>query len=279
MAGQRRIEERERRFRKWKRSAAGRLSLSVVLACAPIVSAKAGLLDFASPGLAWSATAVRTASERVADVEQTTRNRIARDCLTHCVSIERAWSALLAAARAHAELDHMPDLSLVAVQHDDIEAQSLPGGQVVVGEPFIRRRGLTEPEIAFVLAHEIAHVLHQHERQLLTSALALLPRDVPRTVGDVYVEMDFNMSLLRSLEVVMYQAEFEADETAMYLTALAGYEPSDTLRFLETENAMERTTARVLSTHPSAASRLESARRSLPLALRLTEHGRQQRAD
>ena len=149
----------------------------------------------------------------------------------------------------------------------------------MLSESFVRHRELTESQVAFVLAHEIAHVMHQHERQLLTAALALLPRDVARTVGDVYAEMDFNMSLLRSLEVVMHQGEFEADETAMYLTALAGYEPSDTLRFLESERASERVSKPVLSTHPSAESRLEAAHRSMPLARRMAEHGKRLRGE
>jgi Zn-dependent protease with chaperone function len=233
------------------------------------------VLDFASPGLAWTAAAVSSASES-SSAPRPAAQRLA--CVTHCASIGRPWAALLAAARRHADLDHAPNWQLDVVQRDDIEAQALPGGRVVLSESFVRRRALTESQIAFVLAHEIAHVLHQHERQLLTAALALLPREVPRTVADVYVEMDFNISLFKSLEVVMQQAELEADETAIYLAALAGYGPSDTLRFLEAEDRhTERDAASFVATHPSAATRLQQARRSLPLALRLAEHARQRR--
>ncbi|MBX3605419.1 MAG: M48 family metalloprotease [Piscinibacter sp.] len=239
--------------------------------------AQEALLDFASPGLAWTAAAVRTASESAAPPEFGSAATSAGGCVTHCAEIGRIWGELLAAARAHARLDQAPDWQLGVVQDDAVEAQSLPGGRVVLGEPFVRARALPEAQIAFVLAHEIAHVLHQHERHLLTAALALLPRDVPRTVADVYVEMDFNLALLRRLEVVMHQAELEADETALYLTALAGYPPADSLGFLETEAAGERPVAHVVSTHPAASVRLERARRFLPLAERLADYGQRQR--
>ena len=124
-----------------------------------------------------------------------------------------------------------------------------------------------------MLAHEAAHTLLEHERQALTAALSLLPRNVSRTVADIYVEFGFNIAIVRLLEPVMHQAELEADEVGLQLAALAGYPPTAQLRFMENEAAVDTSGAAVVSTHPTAASRLARLRGQLPLAERIYEHG------
>jgi predicted Zn-dependent protease len=143
----------------------------------------------------------------------------------------------------------------------------------VLSEAFVRRRDLDDAQLAFVIAHEAAHTLLEHERQTLTAALALLPRNVPRTVDDVYVEFGFNIAVLRLLEPVMQQAELEADEVGLQLASLAGYLPEAQLRFLEVEAAGEKPADAVVVTHPTAASRLARLRSQLPLAERIYELG------
>ena len=155
------------------------------------------------------------------------------------------------------------------VRLPDVDALALPGGQVIVSESFIDQRALSDDALAFVLAHEMAHSLLEHERQALTFARLLLPRDVPRTVSDMYTEIDYNFALLQAMEPVLHQGELEADELGLLLASVAGFAPDRQLAFIEREAAEDARRRPLLSTHPSPQLRLEKLRASLPLARRL----------
>ena len=73
--------------------------------------------------------------------------------------------------------------------------------------------------LAFVLAHEMIHSILEDERQALTYAQLLLPRQIVRSVTDMYVEIELNASLLMAMEPVMQQGEYEADELGMLLAS------------------------------------------------------------
>ena len=79
--------------------------------------------------------------------------------------------------------------------------------------------------LAFVLAHEMIHSILEDERQALTYAQLLLPRQIVRSVTDMYVEIELNASLLMAMEPVMQQGEYEADELGMLLASAAGFDP------------------------------------------------------
>jgi len=96
----------------------------------------------------------------------------------------------------------------------------------------------------------------------------LLPRDVPRSVRDMYTEMDFNFGLLMAMEPVMHQGEFEADELGLLLASVAGFAPRRQLAFIEGEVAAAGRRP-LLSTHPTPQARLDRLRAALPLAERL----------
>jgi Zn-dependent protease with chaperone function len=97
----------------------------------------------------------------------------------------------------------------------------------------------------------------------------LLPRDVPRTVRDMYTEMDYNFALLKAMEPVMQQGEYEADELGLLLASVAGFVPERQLAFLEAEAAEDTGGQALVSTHPPARARLDRLRTALPLARRL----------
>ncbi|MEO7853653.1 MAG: M48 family metalloprotease [Rubrivivax sp.] len=151
----------------------------------------------------------------------------------------------------------------------DVEALALPAGQVLISEDFIDRHTPTDETLALVLAHEMAHSVLEHERKALTFARLLLPRQVPRTVRDMYVEMDFNLGLLRAMEPVLQQGEFEADELGLLMASAAGFAPAAQLHFLIREASLPPGPTPVVATHPNAAHRLDQMRLRLPLAQRL----------
>ena len=230
-------------------------------------------------GLAWMASEVEQAGASAAtSVLRKAAGAEGDRCRTHCEAITRVWLRLGAVIRAQQEGWHHPFvLSLHIVQSDDVSAFSVPDGTLVLSEDFVRRREFDDAQLAFVLAHEASHVLLEHERQALTAALSLLPRNVSRSVDDIYVEFGFNISVIKLLEPVMHQAEYEADEVGLQLAALAGYEPAEQLRFMEIEAQAEAPLAAVVSTHPTAKSRLARLQTRLPLAERVFEYGVQHR--
>jgi predicted Zn-dependent protease len=150
----------------------------------------------------------------------------------------------------------------------EVEAQALPGGPVVISESFVDQQALSDPALAFVLAHEMAHVILEHERQALSFALLLLPRQIVRSVRDMYVEMDYSLSLLKRMEPVMQQGEFEADELGLLMASAAGFDPDLQLVYLEQECSADTERRGLVATHPPACERLNTLKMLLPLARR-----------
>ncbi|MFM2447787.1 MAG: hypothetical protein RIS44_237 [Pseudomonadota bacterium] len=232
--------------------------------------ASAQTLTYEPVGLAWTAREVEQASLGSLQtlVQRATREQ-KMGCARYCKRLNRIFTRLLPHARAQSLAALRRDWSLTVVRLPGVDAMALPGGQIIVSEDFIRANRLSDESIAFVLAHEMAHSILEHERQALTVARMLLPREVNRTVDDIYVEMSFNHALFKALEPVMQQGELEADELGLLLAAKAGYAPDKQITFIAREAAREIPAKPLVATHPTAKQRLEKLRERLPLARRL----------
>jgi predicted Zn-dependent protease len=236
----------------------------------PTAPAFAQTLSYEPVGLAWTAREVEQAS---LGSLQTLTQRATREkklgCQRHCKRLTRIFNRLLPHARAQSLAALRRDWSLTVVRLPGVDAMALPGGQIIISEDFIRANRLSDESIAFVLAHEMAHSILEHERQALTVARMLLPRDVNRTVDDIYTEMAFNHALFKALEPVMQQGELEADELGLLLAAKAGYAPEKQIAFIAREAAREIPLRPLVATHPTAKQRLQKLQERLPLAQRL----------
>lgn len=254
-----------------------RMLLSAVALLLAVHAAQARLVSFVEPslGLAFTETEVMAHAQgtRTALLERL-RNEGQLGCVAHCVALERVWAQLLPVIRFQ-RTGRLAEVELVVVTSPDVNALSFPDGTIVISEAFIDRMRLEPAQLAFVLAHEAAHVLLQHERQTLTSMLALIPSRAQRTPQDVYTEMEFNyFAMADAMQLVFHQVEREADELGLQLAALAGHAPLAQLRFLE-RSLQQGGGQSMVSTHPAMASRLEGLRALLPLAQRILEVGRQ----
>ncbi len=113
---------------------------------------------------------------------------------------------------------HLPYTFTVLPDHNMINAFSLPGGPVYIGEGMLELM-MSEDELASVLAHEIEHIDHYHcvERVQLEAKLKNLNLDV--------------LGALLQIPLDLWQAgyhkdeEFEADREGMYLAVQSGYSP------------------------------------------------------
>lgn len=224
--------------------------------------------------LGWSAAEVARAG--TATLQQAVERAAREDglgCALHCERLGRIFQRLVTQAREQTPRAATLPWSLTVLRLPGEAAFALPDGQIVISETLIDDRGLSDAALAFVLAHEMAHAILEHERQLLTVGRQLLPRQVERSVRDMYVEFEHNFGLLRTLEPVLHQGEFEADELGLLLAALAGFAPQRQLEFMQNEVAEHDGQRPLAATHPAPMERLERLAERLPLARRLHEVG------
>ena len=228
-------------------------------------------LAYEPKGLSWSSSEVGWATANNLDQELANAELVGLSgCSRHCERLERVFTTLVAEARTQSPLADTLPWKLDVVRLPGIEAMALPAGRILVSEPFIERIAPSDETLAFVLAHEMAHIILEHERQILSFAYMLLPRGVTRSVRDVYVELDYNFALLKQAEWVMQQGEFEADELGLLLASQAGFPPNGQLAYMEQEVAQcNDDRPPLIATHPPASLRLERLRERMPLAWRV----------
>ncbi len=138
------------------------------------------------------------------------------------------------------------------IASDELNAYSTPGGYVFVTSAALRSMG-DEAELAGVLAHEIAHISERHivrELQLRgkdkssAASLAVLIGGASETAG-----VAFNQAVDKAMEILFRDGyrredEIQADRLATITAALAGYDPSAFLSYLETVGKQKGTVGR-----------------------------------
>jgi predicted Zn-dependent protease len=162
---------------------------------------------------------------------------------------------------------HRFDVSTVS--DDQPTAFALPGGFIFVAESLVTLCGRDQDELAFVVAHEMAHVIRRHaidrilsQKILSVASLASPGRGVLgpwiRRVGLKWLETAYSRD-----------NELEADELGARLVRAAGYDPTAAIRLLERLGRLEQGPARLLgaylSTHPPVKDRITSLRLALKL--------------
>ena len=113
---------------------------------------------------------------------------------------------------------HMPYSFTVLPDHNMLNAFSLPGGPVYIGEGMLDLM-TNEDELASVLAHEVEHIDHYHcvERVQVEARLKKLNLEIVGAL--VQIPLDFWEAGYHKDE------EFEADREGMYLAVHSGYSP------------------------------------------------------
>lgn len=256
------------RMRRWPGHA---LALFALVTASPADAAdRWPQLAYQPVALGWSAAEVeRATTGNIAPIVQRAQRDGQLGCRQSCERLPRVFERLVALARQQTPRASELAWSITVVRTPGVEAMALPGGQVLVSEAFVQASAPDEETLAFVLAHEMAHSILEHERQTLHFARMLLPGNVPRSVADMYAEIDYNFALLKSLEPVLQQGEFEADELGLLLASAAGFDPRRQLAFAEREAGRADRPEPLVRTHPPARQRLERLQQRLPLALRL----------
>jgi predicted Zn-dependent protease len=113
---------------------------------------------------------------------------------------------------------HLPYTFTVLPDHNLINAFSLPGGPVYIGEGMLDLM-MSEDELASVLGHEVEHIDHYHcvERVQWEAKLKSLNLEVLGALLQIPIELwhaGYNKD-----------EEFEADREGMFLAVQSGYSP------------------------------------------------------
>ena len=158
------------------------------------------------------------------------------------------------------------EFSFESLRRGGTNAFALPGGFVFITRGLLEACGRDRDELAFVLAHEIGHVLRGHalERLVGRSALAGVIRALPAAGMLGRLAGRPSLSLLTSSH--SREQEYEADSLGIRLSVAAGFDPAGSSRFLERLVRPEGLPAAgYLASHPDPEARvrrIEEARRA-----------------
>ncbi len=152
------------------------------------------------------------------------------------------------------------------VAEKEENAFALPGGFLFVSRPLYDSFAGNDDEIAFVLAHEMGHVVRSHAfNRILTSEIArVLSRGGP--IGGALRPLV--AQLVRKLVAEGYsrRQELEADRFAVRLTRAAGYRPEagvQLFRRLDSGTRAPGGMAAFFSSHPPFPVRIQRIRKAL----------------
>ena len=144
------------------------------------------------------------------------------------------------------------------VEAADPNAFALPGGFIFVTDSILERCGRDQAETAFVLAHEMAHVVCRHcmERMLANSLFSTLSRTLsPRNAAGAWLRQ---MGVKFLTSAYSRDNEQEADEFAVLLARAAGFEPRAGARLLGrlAKQGTTRPLAAYFGSHPPLDERI-----------------------
>ena len=161
------------------------------------------------------------------------------------------------------------------ILEDDINAFALPGGYIYL------YKGLydsleTDDEIAFVLAHEIAHIVARHSVKRMQASwganLLLLGTTQVKSNGNISAAAGV-MTILNTIFSGYSQAdEIIADSLAVKYTSAAGYDAKVGIKVMRTLEEKSRDIIRqqaYFRSHPFIAQRIRNIKEKLSIPLDL----------
>ena len=147
-------------------------------------------------------------------------------------------------------------------------AFALPGGFIFISRPILELCQWDKSEVAFILAHEMAHVIRRHaiERIVANSAVSVASRAAPvrgvlggwlRTAGVRFLQTAYSRD-----------HELEADRLGVRLVMAAGFEAEGSMRLLARLAALKKAPnplalGEYFSTHPTSDVRIQSIQQYL----------------
>jgi len=160
------------------------------------------------------------------------------------------------------------------IKSNEMNAFAMPGGKIAFFTgimPVLK----TDGGIAFVMGHEIGHVIGGHHAETASSQnlagfLMLGKKAIDGIVGGAVVSDELAQQGL-SLGLLKFSRtqEYEADKYGMIFMAMAGYNPEEAIKVQE--RMAEKGSGKgsdFLSTHPSSDKRIQALKDFLPEAMK-----------
>jgi predicted Zn-dependent protease len=167
----------------------------------------------------------------------------------------RQWGQQLVAQLPHTNRH----FHFETLQTDTPNAFALPGGYIFVGQSLLDLCRRNPGEVAFVLAHEMAHVIHRHAWDRLVNQSMLQAASLA-TAASGPLGRWLRQNGLQLLQTAhSRRCEWEADATAIDLTRKAGFDRDAGIRLLERIEQMGPQSTGLgtyFSSHPPPAERI-----------------------
>lgn len=145
---------------------------------------------------------------------------------------------------------------------DQVNAISLPGGWIYLTTGMVTKIGGDDNMLAFVIAHEAAHVALRHAAIELEDAVGqddlidLLTEGKYQDVANIALQLDQASH--------SHEDEYQADRYAIKFSTEAGYDPKGALRFFDLMQQSQDTDKPAwLDTHPLTKSRIMRAEQDI----------------
>ncbi len=168
---------------------------------------------------------------------------------------------------------------MTVAKSKELNAWAMPGGKMMVYTGLVDQLGLSDPEIATVIGHEMAHALKEHSKSsqgfsIATGMvaefgkIALSTQGISTNLGGIDM-VDFARDLALDKPFSRHH-EAEADEIGLMLMAQAGYNPSSAPNvWTKMTKVAGDSGISLFSTHPSNAERQANLQRLLPQAMQI----------
>jgi Zn-dependent protease with chaperone function len=251
--------------------------LVLLLIAVPGLAPAQGLLDFRRD-LAFEAGAIEAIAERAYRARLQTL--AAADQLDTDTALLRRLRDLLARLQPAARRER-PEAAAMAWELHTCSrcgenASAMAGGKLLVGEEFVTALAFSDDELAYLLAHEMGHVLAEHTREFATTARFFLGNGRNRDYWDIQNELDESIAENLRMAPLFAQQELEADYIGFVLGARSGFDPEAMprmLRKLHPATPLEPELAPAFSFHPAAGDRQQRAQAMLETARRIRALG------
>lgn len=152
--------------------------------------------------------------------------------------------------------------SVEAIESDEINAFALPGGPTYYYTGLMDRMS-EDPELAFIVGHELSHIEHEHQRRAINNAV-VASTAASVLLGDSSDLLNFAANVMYTLWSRGYgrDQEREADAEGVRMMARAGFQPRAALDALEKLGGGSQSgLTEWLATHPSTPERIQRLER------------------
>jgi predicted Zn-dependent protease len=155
---------------------------------------------------------------------------------------------------------------MTAIETDRPTAFALPGGFIFIARSLMQLCNRNKDDIAFVLAHEMAHVIRRHAIERLLQQKAVSAVALVSPARGALASWIRNAGLQGLERAYSQDEEFEADELAVLLMRASGFDTAGAIRMLQCLGELDRShdplgLNRYLSTHPPLEERVIRLRR------------------